>query len=531
MYTIWCCGETYVFLVDGYEGSLLEAYFFSKREAETLCTLSQDLQSTQTASAQQRQNILRLETKVTDLERQLAHAVTQKRTAETTLHNAETKNRALREEMAKMKVTVSQIRSQCANDIRKRDTETSRLKRHLEGRRGREGGTAQVGVVVITPGLKIGTGKGSINGSLSSEVQSPGISLRQETKNYLTELSQSLSNENEALTGLVKDTLSTLRNLQGLPSNNGDIPQHAEDPNVSIKPYVSYENLAADTGDVLEHLRALLTNPFFVPLEEVQIREEEIARLRQGWEKMEARWREALGLMDGWRKRIMETGDTINLDDLRRDLTLGAELPAALDGQITNSSILQESADEPEHDVTIIPSSSDESMLSESDVFLHVDDDATEHTLSRQMSEEISPLKKEPGKSLLPAPPILFPTSGNRRHSLSPRKVSFKAATPAESTREDPFHLVDEISLLNFSGPRSSKNTPSLERGLLKDAEVLTVQQKLATAEADAEEARKREENKGKEMEKTGLPVLKPNHGRNRRTLSPEELEDLVGYA
>ena len=84
---------------------------------------------------------------------------------------------------------------------------------------------------------------------------------------------------------------------------------------------------------------------------------------------------------------------------------------------------------------------------------------------------------------------------------------------------------------MNFSGPRSSKNTPSLERGLLKDAEVLTVQQKLATAEADAEEARKREENKGKEMEKTGLPVLKPNHGRNRRTLSPEELEDLVGYA
>ena len=438
--------------------------------------------------------------------------------------------------MAKLKVTVTQIRSQCANDIRKRDGEISRFKRHLEGRRGREGGTAQVGVVVITPGFKIGMGKGSINGSMSSEVQSPGFSLRQETTNYLTELSQSLSNENEALTGLVKNTLSTLRNLQGLPSNSGDIPQRAEDPNVSITPQVSYENLAADTGDVLEHLRALLTNPFFVPLEEVQIREEEIARLREGWEEMEARWREALSLMDGWRKRIMETGDTINLDDLRRDLTLGTELPAALDEQTNNSSILQESADQKEHDVTIVPSSSDESMLSESDIFLHVDDDATEHTLSRQMSEEISPLKKEPGKPLLPAPPILFPTSGNRRRSLSPRKVSFKAASPAESTMEDPFHLVDEISLLDFSDLPSSKSTSSLEQGLLKDAEVLTVQQKLAKAEADAEEARKREENKreenkGKEMGKTGLPVPKPNPGRSRRTLSPEELEDLVGYA
>ena len=317
-----------------------------------------------------------------------------------------------------------------------------------------------------------------------------------------------------------------------MPPNGEGYTQRVEDPNVFIAPQVSYENLATDISEVLEHLRVLLTNPSFVPLEEVQIREDEIGRLRSGWEQIEARWREALTLMDGWRKRIMETGDTINLDDLRKGLTLAVDSPIEVDQQKNNISILQEHPAEQENDITIIPESSDESVLSEYDVFLHVDDGATERSISRQTSEEISPLKKEPGKPPFAAPPILHPTNRSRRRSLSPRKVSFKAPSPATSAAEGAFDPADDISLLNFSNLPSSKSAFSSGPDSSEDVETLTVQQKLATVESEAEEARTRQEGKRKEEGRTGswVPKLKPGRS-SRRTLSPEELEDLLGNA
>lgn len=53
-----------------------------------------------------------------------------------------------------------------------------------------------------------------------------------------------------------------------------------------------------------------------------------------------------------------------------------------------------------------------------------------------------------------------------------------------------------------------------------------TVQQKLEKARLEAEEARKREEKKGKR--KSGV-VKKMRSSRRRSTLSPEELEKLLG--
>lgn len=68
----------------------------------------------------------------------------------------------------------------------------------------------------------------------------------------------------------------------------------------------------------LDQLQNILTNPSFVPIEEVEVREEEIIRLRQGWEKMEIRWREAVAMMDGWRRRIADDGTLVNMDEAGR---------------------------------------------------------------------------------------------------------------------------------------------------------------------------------------------------------------------
>lgn len=84
----------------------------------------------------------------------------------------------------------------------------------------------------------------------------------------------------------------------------------------------SYDVLAGEMDEVIAHLQTLLTNPSFVPLEEVEVREDEIIRLREGWERMEGRWKEAVQMMDGWRKRMARTGQTINLEELQQGLRL-----------------------------------------------------------------------------------------------------------------------------------------------------------------------------------------------------------------
>lgn len=312
--------------------------------------------------------------------------------------------------MVRLKGTVAQIRGQCANDIRRRDGEIKKLKRHLEGRRGRDGNGGQVGIVVVKPGMNSAQ-QGSRLIENEVDLGSPEYSLKQETTEFLTQLSQGLSDENDALIGLVRNTLATLRTLQGLPKDSTPGLDRLEDAgigysNMALAAPPSYEDLAADTDNILEHLRGLLTNPSFVPLEEVEIREDEIIRLRLGWEKMEARWKEALALMDGWRKRIVNTGDTINLDDLRVGLNLGSEIPPLPVGQAAS----------------ILEQESVEDNLNGSQLFDDEQSDVHEPSIV-DLIDDIS--TEELDEAVVPEDRVLAVRSPNARPALSPRKVSF----------------------------------------------------------------------------------------------------------
>ena len=357
-----------------------------------------------------------------------------------TLRSAETRTRALREEMVRLKGTVAQIRGQCANDIRRRDGEISKLKRHLEGRRGREGNGGQVGVVVLAPGAPRSqqNSSGAPEGCL--DVASSDYSLKQETTEFLTQLSQSLSDENDALIGLVRNTLATLRSLQGLPldytnASDGNLDHsHRNSAAIAVAAPPSYEELASDTDEVLEHLRRLLTNPSFVPLEEVEIREDEIIRLREGWEKMATRWKEAVALMDGWRKRMVDSGDTINLEDLTKGMDLAVELPTVSEPE--RNSI---DDDQGEEDLSNLSKRKQEAAL-ESPKAQLPDKDSEMHDLSTIMS---------------PFSNVLKDRSANARPSLSPRKVSFPDIPEESETAEN---IGAMNTLLDFS---SIKPQPS----------------------------------------------------------------------
>lgn len=346
--------------------------------------------------------------------------------------------------MARLKGTVSQIRAQCATDVRRRDGEIQRLKKHLEGRRGRDGNGGQVGVVVVTPGLNK-MQHGQRNGEIETDLESPVYSLKQETTEFLTQLSQGLSDENDALIGLVKGTLATLRSLQGLPIDAGQegelgvSSEGAENPNGLMNGPSSYEDLATGTDEVLEHLRGLLTNPSFVPLEEVEMREEEIQRLREGWEKMAVRWKEAVALMDGWKKRMVDTGDTINLEDLKLGLKLGSGIPSA-----------QEARQSP------LKHSEKSNSLNDSELLKDLHDSVGKDIHEDSESVEVDEVDLDGlGRSR-----ALDERSANARPTLSPRKVSF-LSIPEENTQS--LEDEDDLSLLDFStykAPRTSSLKP-----------------------------------------------------------------------
>lgn len=358
--------------------------------------------------------------------------------------------------MARLKLSVSQIRGQCANDIRKRDSEIKRLKRHLEGRRGRDGGSGQVGVVVVTPGAQK-THPATSSTNPAHDLSAPTHTLKEETNDFLTHLSQSLSDENDALTSLARSTLSTLRALQGLPSDENSHPETLpQDPNVTLLTPPSYEVLEAATQDVLSHLHTLLTNPSFVPLEDLEARDDEIVRLRAGWEKMESRWREAVAMMDGWRKRIVETGDTINLEDLRQGLVLGEKIVQEGSGQDNDISAI-EGVEESLVDGV------DESFAEGEDG--EEDRNVTPSPHPKAPATSARP-ERELGAGLFPAPKILQPASGNVRREPSPHKSPPRHAIPSPASEAvDLLPTSDSLSLdFSMSTPSRKKDPPVSSR-------------------------------------------------------------------
>ncbi|KAI6817226.1 hypothetical protein KC332_g15215 [Hortaea werneckii] len=269
--------------------------------------------------------IEKLKEKNEELARTATQAQAAQRAAETEAKKVEKSIKSLQDQAAKLKTTLAQVKTQCTNDIRKRDLELNRLKAHLQGQ--------QRGNKVVPPsaGLVGGGIRGNRDGHQEQrELEDPAYSLKQETTEFLTQLSQGLSEENDQLISIIHDGVGDMRELLGLQPYQHRMPDSAigslgsnasRNKHAAPTSLNSYEILAADMQDCLAHLKPILSNPNFVTVEEVEIREEEIARLRQGWEHMEKRWRDVLLMMEGWRRR-MDTGETINLDDLTRGLGL-----------------------------------------------------------------------------------------------------------------------------------------------------------------------------------------------------------------
>jgi hypothetical protein len=373
------------------------------------------------------------------------------------LKSAEVAQRGLKEEMGRMKLLVQQTRNQCAVDVRKREKLMEGLKKQVgEGGRQRGGGK-QVGVREITVVAGIG-GDQNNAGAMSVGVGEEGYDLRSETNEFLTQLASGLSEENEKLTALVRSTVETLRTLSGCEATS--VIQH--DDGMVIPLENGYETLAAETEAVVEHVRNLLTNPSFVPLEEVEVREEEICRLREGWERMESRWREAVQMMDGWRKRMARSGQTVNLEELKMGLMLSPLKPKEDENaQMQLSMVMEEGEGDTQADIDAMDAAENaepveldfDEDFSDSDSSLFEEEPVDEAEEEEQADYGLS-LNTESSISNGSAPPLspLRETSGNR------------AANPPAKEKDGFTTIVEEntydLLQLATSSPQKQKSTP-----------------------------------------------------------------------
>ncbi|KAH8692378.1 Afadin and alpha-actinin-binding-domain-containing protein [Talaromyces proteolyticus] len=480
------------------------------REAEHRENLASTIQNLRTTESQQTVEIERLKSKNAELARSVAVAEGQQRALKTTMSSTEATVRKLKEQLQRMKTTVQQVRAQCANDIRKRDTELQKLKSHLnERQRGK-----REGLGVTTININRTTERAP---KFEPDINNPGYSLKQETTEFLTQLCQNLSDENDTLINLSRTTIQTLKELQGLPesaSTDGDASDmggswsYNQGGAVNSNP-TNVMDLSAEMDTVLVHLGNLLTNPSFVPLEEVEMRDEEITRLREGWERMQLRWKQAVAMMDGWHKRISDGGDSIDLDELRKGMSLDSGLGRSLALSSANGN------DSYTHD--------NENGLKE------MEDEIEEEEQFREPQAKIL-------KPTLARPPIraLGERNGNLKSKASARKVSFydgamDTASDSESDGEEPVmvkaHTSEKVTR------RSSRRISSQVPRPTNQKSQLSVKDKLAAVEAEAQAATEETATQDTKKRSRSKRELAPgkSKGRRRSTLTNEELEQLIG--
>lgn len=191
-----------------------------------------------------------------------------------------------------MKTLLQQVRAKAANDIRQRDLQITKLKEKLveSSRRG-------TGAAKTTSAYMSATFPFTSTESDNDEDKNEALAIAQETSEYLTELSQNLADENDNLLAIVRRTLADLRSLQGVEDDEKlDNPLEAMPTN--------YDLLAFQLDETIESLREILTQPNFVSIEEVAMRDEEIVKLKAEITQVETEWKKAIALVDHWNKSL-----------------------------------------------------------------------------------------------------------------------------------------------------------------------------------------------------------------------------------
>lgn len=283
-----------------------------QRDAEQRESLSTTMRTLRADNLKLTNDVTRLIEKNTEAQRKLDIAESSEAALKTQLKSADAAVRRLKDDLARTKALVAQARASCATDVRRRDRQIDTLKKQL-GEAGRaRGSRTNPAITTINVTGDFGSEKATSSGGSSTNAED--YSLRSETNAFLAKLAQDLSEENEAVLDAMGKAMKKLRQMSGWNNNTKEDAQVVKQP--------SWQDVSSELDSVLDHMETILTNPSFVPIEEIMVREEEINRLKDGWVKMENRWKEAVHLIDGWRKRMAASGRPVCDEELQMGLQL-----------------------------------------------------------------------------------------------------------------------------------------------------------------------------------------------------------------
>ncbi|KAL6866086.1 hypothetical protein ACO1O0_002186 [Amphichorda felina] len=407
------------------------------------------------------QDLTRLTEKTAEAQRKLDIAESSESALKTQLKSADAAVRGLKDDLARTKALVAQARAACATDVRRRDRQIETLKKQL-GEAGRARGSrtnSAITTINVTGDFGVEKGISTRGSSIGTE----DYSLRSETNAFLAKLAQDLSEENEGILNAMQKAMEQLRHMSGWNNDVNNDAQVVKQPN--------WQDMASELESVLDHMKTILTNPSFVPIEEVMIREEEINRLKDGWVKMETRWKEAVHLIDGWRKRMAASGKPVCDEELQMGLRLSPVQVRTVDEtrqarRFDLSAVAEEDDDEAEsaqqspcpssdHSIDLVPEQApDEQDLQESKQYdggLDARDDEEGYYEEEEADIEVLQESTAPPRldlsrdsSPLPEPPQLSPlrnsvSAGNRGTLIGekPRKRAGDFTTIVEENTAD----------------------------------------------------------------------------------------------
>ncbi|KAK0635318.1 Afadin and alpha-actinin-binding-domain-containing protein [Bombardia bombarda] len=292
------------------------------RDAEHRESLATSLRTLRAESLRQTNDIQRLHEKYMDAQRKVALGESTETTLRAQLKAAEATVQRLKDEAARTKTLVAQTRATCTNEVRKRDRQIEGLKKAVsEAGRARGSGKSSIMSISVVGDVSPAADQGAVPTD-NTTAADHGYDLRMETNSFLAELAKGLSGENETLLDLVRRTTKGLKEMSGWDREDGGAAANENADGHALTLPTNCQDMSSEIDQILNHLRTILTNPSFVPIEEVVVREDEIHRLRHGWEKMESRWQEAVHLIDGWRKRMQVSGRPVNIEELKMGLRL-----------------------------------------------------------------------------------------------------------------------------------------------------------------------------------------------------------------
>lgn len=237
----------------------------------------------------------------------------QLKAAEATIHK-------LKDDAARTKKLVAETRATCANDVRKRDRQIEGLKKAVAEAGRARGERKSAGITTI-----------QVTGDFGGDEMDDEYDLRQESNGHLVQLAKGLSEENDKMQALMQQTFDSLKKMSGWSKDEDEstisVAGAANGASQTVAPPpANPEELATDLQSVVVYVRNIISNPSYVPIEEfneeVEVRDQEIFRLRDGWEKMEIRWQEAVRLIDGWRRRMAADGRPVDMEELKMGLRL-----------------------------------------------------------------------------------------------------------------------------------------------------------------------------------------------------------------